>query len=89
MDKRSFWTTIKGDVSTFGRNKYVRGVIMGIQYVVCGNGSVTTPLLGDNETGDVHFRVKCSEELYDSFAKIVEKKYPGLCEFDAKVEIKD
>ena len=87
MDKRSFWTTIKGDANVFGRNDYVRGVIMGIQYVVCGKDSVTAPLLGDKATGDVHFRVKCSEKLYNLFAKIVEEKYPCLCEFDAKVEI--
>lgn len=87
MDKRSFWTIIKGDVNVFGRNDYVRGVIMGIQYVVCGKGSVTTPLFVDEETGDAHFGIKCSEKLYGLFADIVEKKYPGLCEFDAKVEI--
>ena len=36
--------------------------------------------------GDYLLGTACSEEMYGRFAEAVEKKFPGLCEFDVSAE---
>lgn len=90
---KDYYTRIKNDGSVFsGGNEYVLGVIMGIMLSVCVEYTDddfltklcrnTTHILKDNRTGDAVYRVRTTHELYDAFMSIVERYYPGICEFD-------
>lgn len=82
--ERIYWTKINGGDKIFGGNAYVRGRISGFLEVLCGKS--VTPTFLDPETGDAHASVKCTEEQYRVFRKMVEKRYPGLCEFNVEFE---
>lgn len=83
--KRIYWTKVNGANDRFGENnKYVRGRINGFMEVLCGRNY--TPTFLDPENGDAHISVKCTEEQYQVFRKLVEERYPGLCEFDVEFE---
>ena len=83
--ERIYWTKINGNYEGFGINSdYVRGRISGFLEVLCGKSIAPTSL--NPETGDAHMGVKCTEEKYQVFRKMIEKRYPGLCEFDVEFE---
>ena len=78
MDKKLFKTLIRKD-HKLGNNDYVKGKISGIQTILCprefehGNGR--------NEDGFI-LVAECEPIHYDAFKNVVEKIYPGLCEFN-------
>lgn len=83
--KRIYWTKVNGNHEIFGVNPdYVRGRISGFLEVLCGKS--IAPTSRDPETDDAHMGVKCTEEQYRVFRKLVEERYPGLCEFDVDFE---
>lgn len=85
MEKKVFNTLIKKD-HKFGENEYVHGRISGMQEMICdGNNN------GVDEPGYAMWHIPgvgevlvtyCEPEKYESFKNLVEKHYPGLCEFD-------
>ena len=75
-------TLVKGNHPVYGNNEYVVGVIMGIMSVVTDHIGSTGPILVDAETGNHILRVRTTAELYGVFERFVERKYPGLCEFN-------
>lgn len=83
LEKKLFWTRVRGDHEKWGNNNYVQGVIVGIQDVVC-NEEVHGALWCNSETGDCFIPVKCRPTQYQRFVGHVEKRYPGLCEFNVK-----
>lgn len=85
MDKKMFWTRIKGDHKVWGNSEFVKGVIVGIQYIICGSNT-DTHMRSDEETGDVFLSVRCTTTLYQVFVGAVEKRYPKLCEFDVHMK---
>lgn len=80
--KRIYWTKIDGNNKIFGGREYICGRINGFMEVLCGRNS--SPRLVDPENNVEHISVKCTEEEYQAFQKLVEKRYPGLCEFDVE-----
>lgn len=82
--KRIYWTKIRGVDKTFGCTDYVRGRINGFSEVLCGLH--VRPICVEPENGDRYICVKCTEEQYQAFQNLVEKRYPGLCEFDVEYE---
>ena len=90
---KNYYTRIKNNDSVIGGgNKYVRGVIMGIMESVCRYcthddfltwlSRGTVEILVEKQTGDHIYKICTTDELYDEFKNIVEKEYPGICEFD-------
>ena len=90
---KDYYTRIKNDDPVIGGgNKYVQGVVMGIMTSVCEEcvddeclkwvARGTSKILVDKRTGDHIYCIRTSQERYDMFAIIVEKVYPGICEFD-------
>lgn len=88
-----YYTRIKNnDDVVGGGNKYVRGVIMGIMMSVCeyctGDEFLTwlargtNLILVDKRSGDNIYCICTTQERYDMFTSIVEKQYPGICDFD-------
>lgn len=70
----------------FGDNKYVTGRIAGMMDAICcrneeGYYEPELCLWHIPGVGDV-MTTYCEESKYESFKKLVEKNYPGLCEFD-------
>ena len=88
-----YYTRILNNDSVFsGRTDYILGVIMGVMTSVCVEGAdddfltklsrKSVLILTDNRTGDRIYRIRTTRELYNKFADIIEKEYPGVCEFD-------
>ena len=62
---------------------YVFGLIHGIQIALCDldlSKSLDCEMFKDN----VMYITDTTENRYDTFRKMVETIYPGLCEFDKK-----
>ena len=85
MKGKTYFTLVKNDHAVFGNNAYVRGVVMGIMTTTC-DGDPVGPQWVEKETDDHYFEVATTDTKYQLFAERVEKKYPGLCEFDVKIE---
>lgn len=83
MEKIIFKTLVKKDHTKFGGNKYVNGRISGIGYMISesdrkfGNGHI--------DEGFIYIN-KFTTDEYEKFKQIVEKLYPGLCEFNYQVK---
>ena len=71
-------TFIKKD-HKFGSNKQVLGRILGIGYCM-QNYKDTYPIYKFKD-GRIYIG-KFTDEQYEKFKSIIEKLYPGLCEFD-------
>lgn len=88
--ERKFKTLVKEE-HKFGTNEYVLGTINGFKQLVCDgkrNGfdePGVAPLWQMPGVG-MMFTSLCTQEQYDTFAQLVEKHYPGLCEFDYSEE---
>ena len=85
MEGKRYFTNIKNNHPVFGGNAYVRGVVMGIMVTTC-DGDWVGPQWVDKKTEDHAFEVATTPEKYQLFAERVEKKYPGLCEFDYDID---
>ena len=85
MEKRIFVTRIKRNHKLSG-NEFVIGKISGIQHMFNSpeDGEITEFAIVAHDDGSCDLRVACSETRYKVFVGIVEKLYPGLCEFDVK-----
>lgn len=83
--EKVFDTLVKKD-HKFGGNNYVTGRIFGMMEGICrgyrdGFNEPDLALWHVPGVGDVMTTV-CEPEKYESFKTLVEKHYPGLCEFD-------
>lgn len=78
MGKQLFKTLIKAD-HKLGDNEYVRGRLSGIALAMCDAKQVYAHEGYDK--GYV-YKFRCTKRRYNKFAKFVEKRYPGLCEFN-------
>lgn len=90
---KDYYTRIKNnDPVTGGGNRFVQGVVMGIMTSVCIDcvddefikyiSKDSIRILVDKQSGDNIYRIRTTQERYDIFTGIVEKQYPGLCDFD-------
>ena len=80
MEKKLFRTLIKGN-TLLGAKEYVRGKISGYQDIICDRDEERSFANIMAEKG-VILTTKCTELQYDAFRQMVEKHYPGVCEFD-------
>lgn len=80
MEKKLFRTLIKNN-TVLGEKSYVQGKISGYQDIICDRDEETTFANIGSEKGTI-LTTKCTELQYDAFKKMVEKHYPGVCEFD-------
>ena len=96
MERRVFNTIInKTYISTFnGReikcNDYILGRIMGFSNILCDSDYGVTVMIANGEDDPAYdtrfwFTVNTTEEQYEQFKQLVEKCYPGLCEFNTMV----
>ena len=82
METRRFRTHIGTKYAEKNRQLYVMWRINGIKTAICDYPN------WDNYSNDEKFIysttvfTRCTEEQYETFKKIVETIYPGLCEFD-------
>lgn len=85
MDTRVYRTLVQED-HKFGKNNYVKGRIGGYKELICDgeNDGLRKPSYAwDYIPGVGEFvDTVCSKEQYDRFRALVERHYPGLCEFD-------
>ena len=83
--ERKFKTLIK-ETHKHGMNEYVHGRISGYKEVMCDGvrNGFDEPGFAFKHVpgiGSVHTTV-CEPEQYEKFKDLVEKHYPGLCEFN-------
>lgn len=79
MENKMFCTIAKRNY--INNEVYVFGVIQGLQVAIC---NIDGPTLGydcDLFPDVMIFRTNTTEKRYKKFRSIVEKKYPGLCQF--------
>lgn len=81
---RKFYTLIKKE-HKLGDRLYVQGRIHGFMTLICEEDETIPSGIGVNEVGTIFVTVT-DEEKYAKFKEIVERHYPGLCEFDVEVE---
>lgn len=82
MEKKIFNTLLRKQ-HMFGYNKYVKGRISGISFVICGGmDSEDIPCANTLDDNGFVLRRLCTPKQYEEFTKIVEELYPELCEFD-------
>lgn len=63
-------------------NEYIKGRIAGISLAICGEKVRPYKRIKDGQVQGV----VCEPEKYVEFKKLVDKHYPGLCEFNYKEE---
>ena len=87
--ERKFYTLVKEN-HKFGGNDYIRGKIHSYKELICDGerDGLTKPAFAWNIISGVGHAIatECTQEQYDHFSQMVEKHYPGLCEFDCKKE---
>lgn len=87
--EKIFKTLIKENHKLSG-NPYVSGKISGIQNCICEYEVISNdkPLFGSRYIEGLGTILVCrtTEGCYSNFIRIIEKMYPGLCEFDFKDE---
>lgn len=81
---RKFYTFIKKE-HKLGGMLYVQGRIHGFMTLICEEDQGIPSGIGVSESGTI-FVTETTEEKYAKFKKVVEKHYPGLCEFDVEVK---
>lgn len=79
MEKKKFKTLVKAD-HKLGGNTYIEGRISGMAYVICEVYNSIPHGIKHCDKGML-FQVVCTDEQYANFKDMVEKDYPGLCEF--------
>lgn len=86
MEEKTFVVTIKG-YNKLSKNDYVRGVVRGIGYAMCGGKPEGDRANMYNKiTGDYSMFFDCTEDEFKSFVRVVSQLYPYLCEFGYKDE---
>lgn len=80
MEKLNFCTIAKRNY--INNEMHVFGVIQGLQVGICDFDSPTLGYDCDLFPEFMIFRTNTTEKRYKKFRSIVEKKYPGLCQFD-------
>ena len=85
MEKRTFHTLIKG-YHKLGHNVYVHGRISGFMQVLCNGEPLKEYPNRVYYDGSYIFTTICTEDNYMIFKNYVELSYPGLCEFDFKID---
>lgn len=87
MEKK-FYTLVKKD-HKFGSNERIHGHIDAYKELICdGNkNGIDEPgfAFADIPNVGAVYVTCCEPEQYDTFKKLVEKHFPGLCEFDYEV----
>ena len=80
--KRKFATVVMD-----GSNKDALNEIIGIHgsYVDHNDNKISCLTMCKNNPTIIVIKLKCIKKIYDSFTAAVEKKFPGLCVFNAKV----
>jgi hypothetical protein len=82
--ERKFKTLIKSN-EKLGNNKFVKGKIVGYLDVICQRDWDKNRWPIDNEDEGAILTTKCEPKLYEEFEEFTERRYPGLCVFDAKM----
>lgn len=80
MEHKTFLTVAKRN--EINNEMHVFGVIQGLQVAIC---DIDSPTLGyDCELFPdlMIYRTNTTKERYKKFSEVVEKIYPGLCQFD-------
>lgn len=80
MEHKTFLTVAKRN--EINNEMHVFGVIQGLQVAIC---DIDSPTLGyDCElfSDFMVYRTNTTYERYKKFREVVEKIYPGLCQFD-------
>lgn len=80
MEHKTFLTVAKRN--EINNEMHVFGVIQGLQVAIC---DIDSPTLGyDCELFPdlMIYRTNTTKERYKKFRDVVEKIYPGLCQFD-------
>ena len=80
MEHKTFLTVAKRN--EINNEMHVFGVIQGLQVAIC---DIDSPTLGyDCELFPdlMIYRTNTTKERYKKFREVVEKIYPGLCQFD-------
>lgn len=80
MEYKTFLTVAKRN--EINNEMHVFGVIQGLQVAIC---DIDSPTLGyDCELFPdfMIYRTNTTKERYKKFREVVEKIYPGLCQFD-------
>ena len=80
MEHKTFLTVVKRN--EINNEMHVFGVIQGLQVAIC---DIDSPTLGyDCELFPdlMIYRTNTTKERYKKFREVVEKIYPGLCQFD-------
>lgn len=86
MELNDFYTLVK-EGHKFDE-PYIRGRISGIAHALCHNCDKTLSRCwreGDGIPGKVAV-VRCTQDVYDRFAQVIEELYPGLCEFNYEMK---
>lgn len=81
MDNKYEISTLIRRNHKFGENAYVRGRITGMQAVICKQDKEYANVMCEE---GIVLTAKCTAIQYDDFMNFVEKRYPGLCQFDYK-----
>lgn len=85
MEARTFVTHVKKGARPWRDDNcdFVVGRVSGMKTAICDFDN--KPDYADYYGPDgVLLITKCTQEQYDKFTEIVEKNYPGLCDFDYK-----
>lgn len=80
MEHKTFLTVAKRN--EINNEMHVFGVIQGLQVAIC---DIDSPTLGydcDLFPDSMIYRTNTTKERYKKFREVVEKIYPGLCQFD-------
>ena len=86
MEKKGYWTRIRKDVAK-DMCANINQLMWGIQTIQREIGaSGCYPITRNEESGDMLLWAHCTEGKYTSLRFILKGKFPGLCEFDVKVE---
>lgn len=87
-EKRMFKTMVKNgtEMGKWKGRPYAIGRIHGFMTIICdgGHSEYASISVNDDERRYVGrvLITKCTEEQYQEFKNVVERNYPGLCDFD-------
>lgn len=79
MGKKKFRITIKKEHKLC--KEYVIGRISGLMYCIC-TGVGNTSYAGADVGEELVLFTETTKRKYMKLKKVIEKQYPGLCEFD-------
>ena len=86
--RKKFYTTIIKKDNALSGNPYVYGRIIGISEVIFEH-EFCSYWHKDMNDGASYFTVFGKESDYEKFQEMIERIYPGLCDFDVKAKEND